>query len=38
MVKKTVVNSAEAGIQTVDVILRGRDGSPLVIHQFSEKA
>ncbi|MFA5053799.1 MAG: hypothetical protein WC565_07060, partial [Parcubacteria group bacterium] len=26
------------GIQTIEVILRGRPGSPLVIHAFAEKA
>jgi hypothetical protein len=31
-------NSAEAGIQSIELTLRGRRGSPLVIHAFSEKA
>ena len=31
-------NSAEIGIQTVELTLRGRRGSPLVIHAFAEKA
>lgn len=31
-------NSAEEGIQHVILTLRGRNGSPLVIHAFSEKA
>lgn len=34
----TTVNTAEVGIQKMDVIIRGRAGSPLVIHAFSEKA
>lgn len=32
------MNSAEVGIQTVELTLRGRPGSPLVIHAFAEKA
>jgi hypothetical protein len=28
----------ETGIQSVDVILRGKPGSPLVVHAFAEKA
>jgi hypothetical protein len=32
------VNSAYVGIQTVELILRGKPGSPLVIHAFAEKA
>ncbi len=32
------LNSAEVGIRTVDLILQGRLGSPLVIHAFPEKA
>jgi hypothetical protein len=32
------VNSAEVGIQNVELTLRGRQGSPLVIHAFAEKA
>lgn len=31
-------NSAERGIQSIEVTLRGRPGSPLVIHAFAEKA
>jgi hypothetical protein len=31
-------NSAEVGIQTIELKLRGRNGSPLVIHAFAEKA
>jgi hypothetical protein len=31
-------NSAEIGIQKIDLTLRGRKGSPLVIHAFAEKA
>ena len=30
--------SAEVGIKSVEVTLRGRPGSPLVIHAFAEKA
>jgi hypothetical protein len=33
--KKT---SAEVGIKKIDLILRGKKGSPLVIHSFCEKA
>lgn len=32
------VNSAERGIQSIALTLRGRKGSPLVIHAFAEKA
>ena len=35
---KTVVNSAETGIQTIELTIRNRPGSPLVIHAFAEKA
>ena len=35
---KDNINSAEVGIQSIDITLRGRRGSPLVIHAFSEKA
>lgn len=35
---QTNVNSAEVGIQSIELCLRGRRGSPLVIHAFSEKA
>jgi len=31
-------NSAEQGITSVEMTLRGRQGSPLVIHAFAEKA
>ena len=31
-------NSAEVGIQYIELTLRGRKGSPLVIHAFAEKA
>jgi hypothetical protein len=31
-------NTAERGIQSVELTLRGRPGSPLVIHAFAEKA
>lgn len=31
-------NSAERGIQSISLLLRGRKGSPLVIHAFAEKA
>ena len=36
--KKQAVNNAEVGIKSVDLVLRGRIGSPLVIHAFAEKA
>ncbi len=32
------INSAELGIQSIELTLRGRKGSPLVIHAFAEKA
>jgi hypothetical protein len=35
---KNPVNSAEVGIQTKEFTLRGRPGSPLVVHAFAEKA
>ena len=38
MEPKKAQSSAEKGIRTVDLKLRGRAGSPLVIHAFSEKA
>lgn len=38
MVKKPKVDSAIVGIQSVDITLVGRPGSPLVIHAFAEKA
>jgi hypothetical protein len=31
-------NTATTGIQSIEVTLRGRNGSPLVIHAFAEKA
>lgn len=31
-------DTAMVGIQSVDLTLRGRNGSPLVVHSFSEKA
>ena len=31
-------NGAEVGIQTMDLVLRGKAGSPLVIHAFADKA
>ena len=34
----TSTNSAEHGIQRIDLTLRGRSGSLLVVHSFSEKA
>jgi hypothetical protein len=37
MVKKQI-NSAEVGIKSIELTLRGRKGSPLVIHAFAEKA
>jgi hypothetical protein len=30
--------TAEEGIKTIDLVLRGKAGSPLVIHAFAEKA
>jgi hypothetical protein len=37
--KKNVVgNVASVGIEKVNVVLRGKCGSPLVVHNFSEKA
>lgn len=33
-----VKNSAEHGVRSVELTLRGRKGSPLVIHAFAEKA
>ena len=35
---KSIVNEAEVGIKSIDLILRGKKGSLLVIHQFSEKS
>lgn len=36
--EKKMVNSAAQGIQTINVTLRGKPGSLLVVHNFSEKA
>ncbi len=36
--EKVKTNSAEVGIRSINVIVRGRNGSPLVIHAFAEKA
>lgn len=33
-----IKNSAEIGIQSIELKIRGRPGSPLVIHAFAEKA
>lgn len=39
MVKKEkLLSTAEVGIKTIDLTLRGKQGSPLVIHAFAEKA
>jgi hypothetical protein len=39
MVKKTKVqDGAVVGIKTLDIVLQGRPGAPLVIHAFAEKA
>lgn len=38
MAKQVVVNGAEVGIRSIDLTLRGRRGSSLVIHAFAEKA
>ena len=38
MAKQMSVNGAEVGIKSVELTLRGRKGSPLVIHAFAEKA
>jgi hypothetical protein len=38
MKKTTTSSAAEIGIQRVSVTLRGRAGSPLVVHAFAEKA
>ena len=37
-IQNTKTNSAEIGIQKMELTLRGRPGSPLVIHAFAEKA
>lgn len=36
--KMTPQDGAVVGIKTVDIMLKGRPGSPLVIHAFAEKA
>jgi hypothetical protein len=36
--KPESTNTAEVGIRSIEIRLRGRKGSPLVIHNFSEKA
>jgi hypothetical protein len=38
MAAKKMASTAEVGIKTVEVTVRGRPGSPLVIHAFAEKA
>jgi hypothetical protein len=38
MKKKVITNSAEVGIKNIDLILRGKPGTPLVVHNFAEKA
>lgn len=38
MAKQHHVNAAEVGIKSIDLTLRGRQGSPLVVHAFAEKA
>lgn len=38
LAKGDIVDSAKAGIQSIEVTLVGRQGSPLVIHAFAEKA
>lgn len=38
MAAKKMASTAEVGIKTLDVTVRGRPGSPLVIHAFAEKA
>jgi len=38
MVKKAIVNSTEEGIQSINLILTSRNGSPLCIHAFGDKA
>jgi hypothetical protein len=38
MVTKPKVDSAVVGIQSVEITLIGRPGSPLVVHAFAEKA
>jgi hypothetical protein len=38
MSKKQVIETGEEGIKKIRFILRGKPGSPLVIHQFGEKA
>ncbi len=36
--KKGVISTATVGIKNIDLMLRGMPGTPLVIHQFSEKS
>ncbi len=38
MAQKTEQQAKEHGIKTIDLTLRGKSGSPLVIHAFAEKA
>ncbi len=38
MTKTQATQGREVGIRTVDLTLRGKPGSPLVIHAFTEKA
>ena len=38
MAPKKAQSSSERGIRTIDLTLRGRAGSPLVVHAFAEKA
>jgi hypothetical protein len=35
---KAIVQGREVGIRSVDLTLRGKPGSPLVVHAFAEKA
>jgi hypothetical protein len=36
--KENAINTAQVGIQSAEFTLRGKTGSPLVIHAFAEKA
>jgi hypothetical protein len=36
--EKQTINTAEKGIQKIQIAIKGREGSPLVIHAFSEKS
>lgn len=38
MNKHEATNTAEVGIESITLTLRGRPGSPLVVHAFAEKA